>query len=70
MVTVVATVFQPLDIDHLVLNEAIEQGQRIRSRWVRVPGSPEPLVDDAHSAGSQRAPLPARTRRPGSGRPG
>jgi alpha-L-fucosidase len=52
--TVVATFAEDVTIDHLVLKEAIEDGQHIRSHSIRLPGSPDLLVRDVSTVGSQR----------------
>ena len=51
---VVASFPEAVTIDHLVLEEALEDGQRIRSHTVHLPDSPEPLVRDVLTVGSHR----------------
>ncbi|HYI25120.1 MAG TPA: alpha-L-fucosidase [Thermomicrobiales bacterium] len=51
---VTATFPQEVTIDHLVLQEAIENGQRIRSHTIRDPNSGTGIVDGIFTVGSQR----------------
>ncbi len=52
--TVVATFPAEVTIDHLVLEEAIEHGQRVRQHSVHLPGADRNLVDGVFTIGSQR----------------
>ncbi len=57
---VTATFPQRVTIDHLVLEEAIEHGQRITRHTVSAPGQGTPLITGVYTVGSQRIhPFPA-----------
>ncbi len=51
---VTATFPETITIDHLVLEEAIEHGQRITHHTISLPGATDPFVDGVRTVGSQR----------------
>lgn len=57
-----ATFAEPVAIDHLLLEEAIEHGQVVQYHTIRIPGQTTPLVDGVFTIGSQRVHAFPRTR--------
>jgi alpha-L-fucosidase len=51
---VTAAFLEPVTIDHIVLEEAIEDGQRVTRHSVSLPGKPEPFIEGVYTIGSQR----------------